>query len=238
MSDPTQKPETAEACYNLAMSCMGKSDWDGAIIQFNRAIELNPNFGEAYGNRGASKNVKGDADGALADLEKAIELKPDVPGFKHMLKILKRKRKADKPPSAAPNTGKKKIPATENALALRTDFSDEAAWKSLCTTIQDPKADFVANVDFISDPEYDGLTADQLPSLVDSSVTFAFIIDRMALTHPEHPVLVIDLHGKHGRTFRVIPSALWAVENNLSIANMDFEEFADAVDENGIFRGP
>jgi hypothetical protein len=35
--------------------------------------------------------------------------------------------------------------------------------------------------------------------------------------------------------FRVIPSKLWAVD--LSLANMDYEEFADAVDAEGIFRG-
>jgi hypothetical protein len=37
--------------------------------------------------------------------------------------------------------------------------------------------------------------------------------------------------------FRVIPSQMWSVENNLSIANMDFFEFADAVGDDGIFRG-
>ncbi|MFF4054379.1 DUF6924 domain-containing protein [Streptomyces sp. NPDC001668] len=30
---------------------------------------------------------------------------------------------------------------------------------------------------------------------------------------------------------------LWSMENNLSGANMDFEEFADAVEEDGVFRG-
>jgi hypothetical protein len=27
------------------------------------------------------------------------------------------------------------------------------------------------------------------------------------------------------------------IENNLSLANMDFEEFAEAVDPDGVFRG-
>jgi hypothetical protein len=30
---------------------------------------------------------------------------------------------------------------------------------------------------------------------------------------------------------------MWGVENNLSIANMVFAEFAGAVDEDGVFRG-
>ena len=68
---------------------MSKSDWSGAITHFNRAIELNPNYVEAYGNRGAAKNANKDLDGALVDFDKAIELKPDSPGFKEVRKHLK-----------------------------------------------------------------------------------------------------------------------------------------------------
>jgi len=34
-----------------------------------------------------------------------------------------------------------------------------------------------------------------------------------------------------------VASELWGIENNLSIANMDFWEFAAAVDEDGVHRG-
>jgi hypothetical protein len=47
----------------------------------------------------------------------------------------------------------------------------------------------------------------------------------------------VDLFEEPGRAFRLIPSEMWAVENNLSIANMDFAEFADAVDADDVFRG-
>ncbi|MGH8024190.1 MAG: DUF6924 domain-containing protein [Limisphaerales bacterium] len=30
---------------------------------------------------------------------------------------------------------------------------------------------------------------------------------------------------------------MWAVENNLSVANMGFDEFMDAAGKNGVFRG-
>jgi hypothetical protein len=59
----------------------------------------------------------------------------------------------------------------------------------------------------------------------------------MKFADPEHPVLALDLYSDPGRTLRVIPSEMWGVENNLSLANMDFEEFADAVDKDGVFRG-
>jgi Domain of unknown function (DUF6924) len=132
----------------------------------------------------------------------------------------------------------KNIPETKNALVLRTDFSDDSAWESICAAIQEPMGEFRAYVDCFSDPEYDGLTATQLTTLVPKgSQLFAFIVDQVALTHPEHPILVVNLFDEPGRTFRVIPSEMWGVENNLSIANMDFDEFAVSADKDGIFRG-
>src|SRR5580658_2116920 len=127
----------------------------------------------------------------------------------------------------------KKLPATEKVPVLRTDFSDEPEWQAICAAIQEPDEEFgfTANVEFISDPEYDRLTPDQFPDILpeDSHHSFAFIVDRTTLSDMDHPVLVVDLLEDPGRTFRVIPAQMWSVENNLSIANMDFREFADAV---------
>jgi hypothetical protein len=133
----------------------------------------------------------------------------------------------------------KNLPKTENALVLRTDFADDSAWESICAAIREPAKEFRAYVECQSDPQYDGLTVEQLTTLVPkgSDPTFVFLVDRVTLTHPDHPLLVVDLYDEPGRTFRVIPSEMWGIENNLSIANMDFSEFADSVDEDGIFRG-
>jgi hypothetical protein len=70
-----------------------------------------------------------------------------------------------------------------------------------------------------------------------SDRSFVFIVDQAAVSHPDHPILVVDLSTEPGRSFRVIPTEVWSVENNLSIANMDFDEFADQVDQDGVFRG-
>ena len=131
------------------------------------------------------------------------------------------------------------IPDTEDALVLRTDFSNPAAWDAICAAIREPVGEFQAYVEFLSDPEYDGATAEQVLAALpeDYNHTFLFIADQVTLAHADGPVLVLDLDQERGRTFRVIPSEMWAVENNLSIANMDFEEFADAADPDGIFRG-
>ena len=131
------------------------------------------------------------------------------------------------------------IPHTENAAVIRTDFTDDSAWQLVCDAIVNPIGEFLPNVDFISDLAFSGLDTEALLSLVPKNYqhSFLFVVDHEALTHPEHPVLVVDLYAERGRTFRVIPSEMWSIENNLSIANMDFEEFADAADADGIFRG-
>ena len=134
----------------------------------------------------------------------------------------------------------KKLPKTDNSLLLRTDFSDDAAWAALCEAVQEPSEEgFQAFVDCVSDPAYDGLTVEQLVALAPKGGdrSFAFLADRTTFIHPERPVLVVDLYDEPGRTFRVIPREMWGVENNLSIANMDYYEFADSVDPDGVFRG-
>jgi Domain of unknown function (DUF6924) len=138
----------------------------------------------------------------------------------------------------------KEIPATDNSLVLRTDFSDDRAWDSLCKAIVEPQTGdlFAARVECVSDTHYESATVEKLLALDQSGASrrFMFVADTLALSDPEHPILVIDLDkefGQFGRTFRVIPSEAWSVENNLSIANMDFYEFADSADPDGIFRG-
>ena len=91
----------------------------------------------------------------------------------------------------------------------------------------------------MSNPAFAGVTADQLPVMLheDSSHAFAFIVDQFAMTQAEHPILVVDLAGALAKIFRVIPAAAGEVASNLSIANMDFEEFAQAAGADGVFRG-
>jgi hypothetical protein len=133
------------------------------------------------------------------------------------------------------------IPQTEFALVLRTDFSDQIVWEKICAAIREPVGDFhfLASVDFLDRERYTNITKAQLLELIPKNYNHSFIIvaDRVAVSNPEHPLLIIDLYENVGREFRAIPSQIQAIENNLSIANMDFEEFAEAVDEDGIFRG-
>lgn len=133
----------------------------------------------------------------------------------------------------------KDLPETRDSLVLRTDFSDERAWAGICAEIEAPAEGFRAYVSFVSDPDFAGLGADELTTLGRRGPwrSFMFVVDRQALTDPEHPILVLDLIDEPGRTFRVIPRKMWSVQNNLSIANMDFLDFAEDTDADGVFRG-
>jgi hypothetical protein len=133
------------------------------------------------------------------------------------------------------------LPRSQAALVIRTDFSDHAAWEAIGAAIlQLTKEGFGAQVEFVDDAAYRDLTKEQLLNLVpegEERPFFLMVVDAVTVRSPDHPVLVVDLWREPGREFRAVPAAVQSIENNLSIANMDFAEFADAVGEDGIFRG-
>lgn len=134
----------------------------------------------------------------------------------------------------------KPLPPTPDAIVLRTDYSDDAVWRAVCDAISAPSPGdgFLANVSFVDDRAYEGATPEDLVAGATGSYrTFMFVVDAIAIGGAEHAVLVIDLADQPGRTFRVVPSEMWSVENNLSLANMDFDDFASSVDADGIHRG-
>ena len=47
-----------------------------AIADYDRAIQLNPAFADAYNNRGAAFRGKGDLDRAIADYQAALRIDP------------------------------------------------------------------------------------------------------------------------------------------------------------------
>jgi tetratricopeptide (TPR) repeat protein len=50
---------------------------DKAIANYDQALQLKPDWAEAYNNRGAAYDDKGEYDRAIADYDQAIKLKPD-----------------------------------------------------------------------------------------------------------------------------------------------------------------
>ncbi|MEU5993157.1 DUF6461 domain-containing protein [Spirillospora sp. NPDC047418] len=142
-------------------------------------------------------------------------------------------------PRDSRNPTMKTLPQSLAAQLVRTDFSDDRAWAAVRATIETPNEDgFRAYAGVIDDLAYRDLTTEEVLGLVppDSRNPFLAIVDRATIESPEMPILVIDLRGERGE-IRVIATEFWGIENNLSLANMDFHEFADAVDPDGVFRG-
>lgn len=134
----------------------------------------------------------------------------------------------------------KRLPQSDKALVLRTSFSNPAAWVAIRAEIEARVGgEFVAYVTFVDDPAYANLTKQDVLSLVRSRSNDAFIVvaDEVAMSAADHPLLIIDLGSQPGNEFRAVPSTVQSIENKLSISNMDFEEFAESVDRDGVFRG-
>jgi hypothetical protein len=135
----------------------------------------------------------------------------------------------------------RKLPKTTHPLVIRTDFGNEQAWKKVCKVLRAPADCFgvtiEAHLEFLEDESLAGLTTEQLTKLApgDYEYSFLFVVDAATLAHKELTVLVIDIESV--QSFRALPSQIPGIENNLSVANMGFEEFAQTVDSEGVFRG-
>jgi hypothetical protein len=133
----------------------------------------------------------------------------------------------------------KPLPRSDHSLVLRTDFSNQPAWAHVRAEISRPVGifRFRANVHFVDDPDFANLSSDQILELMRGMEnTFIIVADNTTMSAPDHPLLILDSFGEPGREIRAVPSAVQAIENNLSLGNMDFEDFADSVDTDGIFR--
>ena len=70
------KAQTADEYFYRAYSKDNLKDYKGAVADYTKAIEINPNYAYAYYNRGIAKDELKDYKGAIADYTKAIEIRP------------------------------------------------------------------------------------------------------------------------------------------------------------------
>ncbi|WP_121710113.1 hypothetical protein [Streptomyces sp. E5N91] len=153
------------------------------------------------------------------------------------------------------------LPQSEDTLFVRTDFSDEAAWQALRTVVETPAEaeddddddeEFLASLHIVDDPAYRDLTAEQVLALTPAEDSLVVIADNRALTEAEMPLLAVytgdedddaetekenDGRKPSYQELRVVATELHSIENNISMANMDWEEFVNAAEEGGVFRG-
>ena len=70
-------PRSYIAYGNRGSEKIGLQDFEGALKDYTKAIEINPKYANAFYNSGIAKGALGDKQGALQDFSKAIEIKPE-----------------------------------------------------------------------------------------------------------------------------------------------------------------
>lgn len=63
--------------FSIGNSCYEKRDYQGAITNYNQALQLNPNFAEAYCWRGAAHYAIGDKISAISDFNQGLWINPN-----------------------------------------------------------------------------------------------------------------------------------------------------------------
>jgi hypothetical protein len=115
---------------------------------------------------------------------------------------------------------------------------DDAAWRATMAIVRQPSVEgFLAYIEVIDDSRLagvDGITLARAGNYVENHALL-IVADTQTMVSRDHTLLCVHLRSLG--TIRVIPNKLWSIENNLSLANMDFHEFSDAVDDDGTFRG-
>ena len=75
--DAMQSPSEDAAGYSVRGNiALNKKQYDQAISDYTRALEINPRLAEVYHNRGFAYQQNGQNDQAIADYSKALEINP------------------------------------------------------------------------------------------------------------------------------------------------------------------
>ena len=76
VSSQAQSSTPARELAKKGTALMSMNKIDAAIESYTRAIELSPNYAEAYVQRGLAKRARGDLAGSIEDYEKAASINP------------------------------------------------------------------------------------------------------------------------------------------------------------------
>jgi tetratricopeptide (TPR) repeat protein len=132
-SQPEIKQTLAIAYYRRGLAYASKKEYDRAIADYTRAIELDPKNLSAYNDRGVAYTSKGDYERAIADVTRAVELAPKpTPRRASTVATSTSPRKKDAPKLASQNPPRPKHTAqAEKAKvppAANTEFVEQPAW--------------------------------------------------------------------------------------------------------------
>jgi hypothetical protein len=127
-------------------------------------------------------------------------------------------------------------------LLVRTDYSDDGAWHAALSAatavyVTDDFERMGALLRPVESSDLLNLTPEELVALAREDYLGQIgVADGQTMR--DQTVLFVDfnvLNEQVGRTFRSVPSEVEPIVANLLLANMDFAEFADNADPDGIF---
>lgn len=129
-----------------------------------------------------------------------------------------------------------------DAVVVRTDYSDEAAWWSLRAALAiGPAGELDWPLLVVDDEEWAGATVEEVrdAAAADKWLDVVFIADRTAQTGPGHRVLAVAASPASAKEFRVVPGWVLLVHGTLTATDVRFDAFAQSAarDPEGVFRG-
>lgn len=155
----------------------------------------------------------------------------------------------------------------EATVLLRTDFSDDNAWELVLAAataaadfgppdVPDDDDDgdntYSPHIVAIADRHFEGATGESLAVTGDPDEPLGYVLlaDERSMREAggnELTLVWVDLSVSAddadefgdvlGREFRCVATQIANVEGNLSLGNCDFADFADEVEEDGVYRG-
>ncbi|MFE2073001.1 DUF6924 domain-containing protein [Streptomyces misionensis] len=148
-----------------------------------------------------------------------------------------------------------------SAVIIRTDFTDEAAWREVTAELERSShydGDPADSYDVVDAPELDGADTDAILAAISAheelwdQLSVVFVADSTTMRADHHALLAVTTMTREdfdtdedyeatvefGREFRTVPSGVHSIHANLELANMDFEAFSSRAhdDSEGVFR--
>ncbi|MEU8777126.1 hypothetical protein [Streptomyces sp. NPDC048606] len=136
-----------------------------------------------------------------------------------------------------------------HVLVVRTDHGDEPSWRTVVAELTRPWGDggHEALVHVVDDRAWAGADVDDVlrAAAANEELSVVFVADAVTMASAHHALLAVttvpaeeyenfeEYEGIHafGREFRTTPAGVHDIHANLSLGNMDFEEFAEAAHE-------
>lgn len=132
----------------------------------------------------------------------------------------------------------RELPDHTASILVRTCFTRPDDWRRLQQAFVTPSTGdgFLPDLDEVDDPAWEHASPEDVLAAA-GELRVVVVADERALSEPGFPALVLRREGRQVHRVRAIAAHMWAIENNLSLFNMDFEEFIRAADDDGVFHG-